>query len=243
MQKLLLVLIIISACAFSATAQDLQITSVQFKNNKVVLNYSLVDSIKTNRYTIRLYTSKDNFINPAERISGDHGLEVKPGPDNYIVWDAIAELGAGFNGSLSFELRARLFVPFISTESISQYKVFKRNRNYNITWTGGSPQNVLNFDLYKGERKVASFPNLANVGHYSLRFPNHISPGNDYRFRISDIKNKDEVVTTSVFKVRRQIPLLVKIVPLAVTGFVIYKLVGKRSSDDSLPDPPTSFKN
>ena len=90
----------------------------------------------------------------------------------------------------------------MSTESINAYKEFKRKRTYNLTWSGGAPQNILNFDRMKGAKKVISFPNLANVGHHSFEFPVYIKPWKNYHVRISDSKNTDEQVVTTPFRIK-----------------------------------------
>jgi hypothetical protein len=99
----------------------------------------------------------------------------------------------------------------------------------------------LNFDLYNGEKKVHTFPNLANVGHYSFEFPPHIKPNKNYRFRISDTKNKEEVIYTEPFKIKRKIPLLLKVIPTLAIGYAAYFFLqgGKEApGDNGLADPP-----
>jgi hypothetical protein len=217
--------------------QGIEIRSFQQTGETLVVSYDLLDSIEGRSYSIRMYSSADGFINPLDKVTGDIGLEVKPGKNKTISWQLLKDLPPGFDSKVAVEIRGRLFVPFIGTNAINQYKVFKRKREYNITWTGGTPQNVLNFDLYHGEKKVHTFPNLANVGHYSLILPVHIKPGKGFRFRISDAKNKDEVVYTSAFKVKRKIPLLMKAVPVALVGAGIYYIISTKKEDDGLDDP------
>jgi hypothetical protein len=221
----------------SVNAQNLELKYAEFKEDKLVVHYSLTDSVIGRFYTVRLYASKDNFLNPLEKISGDIGLEVKPGPDNQIIWDARTELGASSDGKVSLEIRGRIFIPFINTGGIDQYKIFKRGRKYNITWSGGSPQNILNFDLYHGEKKITSFPNLANVGHHSFEFPTHVRPGKGYRFKISDAKNKEEEVYTDKFSIKRKFPLALKALPVLLVGSSLYLLIKPKDNDPDLPRP------
>lgn len=223
--------------SLASTAQDMELNYAEFKDNKLVVHYSLKDSIAGRVYVVRLYVSRDNFLNPLEKVTGDVGMEVKPGTDNKITWDVREELGAVFDGKVSLEIRGRIFIPFINTESINQYKVFKRKRKYHITWTGGTPQNILNFDLYKGEKKILSYPNLANVGTYSLEFPSYVNPGKGYRFRISDSKNKEDVVYTNTFKIKRKVPLLLKAIPAALVGAGLYALLKPKNEEPDLPVP------
>lgn len=224
-------------------AQSVNITNIEFNDNKVHVTYDLEDSIVGRYYSIRLYSSEDNFLNPLEQGKGEIGMEIKPGTGKKITWDARKELGSGFKGKVSLELRGRVFVPFINMEGFEDIQTIKRKRDYNIVWTGGRPQNILNFNLYKGEQKVQTFANIANVGHYKMQLPVHTKPGKDYRFVIADTKNKDEVVRTGQFRVKRKVPLILKIVPAAILSGAIFYFAGQSSSsaapgeEFSIPDP------
>jgi hypothetical protein len=129
-------------------------------------------------------------------------------------------------------------------EGFNDFKKFKRGKPYEIHWNGGRPQNVLNFELYNGEQKVHTFSGIANGGKYNLIFPMDTRPGNNYRFKISDSKNKDEVVNTGKFSITRKVPLLVKAIPVIALGGVIYILTKpKKECAGCLPDfdlPPNN---
>jgi hypothetical protein len=217
--------------------QSLEIKNIEFKSNRFVVHYDIVDSIADRSYTIRVYSSVDGFVSPLQKIQGDAGVDINAGKHKKLEWAVLEELGASFEGNVTLELRGRIYIPFIKTESINQYKVFKRGRNYNLTWSGGSEQNVLNFDLYRGDRKIFSFPNIGNAGHHSFKFPTHVKPGKNYRFRISDSKNKDEVVYTDVFKIKRRVPLAIKAVPILALGSVVYMVLNKKEEDEGIPNP------
>lgn len=213
-----------------AEAQTIDLKYAEFAGNRLVVHYDLTDTIAGRSYSIRLYSSLDGYLNSLEKVSGDVGLEVKPGKDKKITWDFRQEPGINPRGRVAVEIKARLFIPFVNTDNINGYKVFKRGRSYNLTWSGGSAQNILNFDLVKGDKKIATFPNVANVGHHSFDIPSYVKPGGDYRFRISDSKNKEDVVYTSLFRVKRKTPLLIKTLSLAGLAAGVYVLVSGSSS-------------
>src|SRR4051812_9769415 len=97
-------------CAFlRVCAQNIDLKYAEFKDNKLVVHYQLRDSVAGRVFTVRIYSSRDNFLNPLEKVSGDVGLEVKPGSDKIIIWE-IQELGARFDGTVSLEVRGRTFV-------------------------------------------------------------------------------------------------------------------------------------
>ena len=195
----------------------------------------VLDLTESRRYTIDLYSSSDNFISKLEKVSGDIGLEVKPGGNHKIIWKAKDELGASFEGKVGLEVRGRIYIPFVRIEGLN--KIFKRGKEYPLSWTGGTQQNILNFDLYKGDEKIYPFSNIANVGQTALKIPTSVKPGKNYYFKITDSKNKDQMVNTSPFKIKRKTPLLIKILPILVVGGVATTLGGGSSGSKEIPDP------
>lgn len=220
-------------------AQEFRITRFDLMNDKLVVSYDLTDTVKDHRYTVNVYSSNDNFLNPLQKVTGDMGLEVAPGLNKKIIWNAKEEIGPEFSGKLSVELRGKLYIPFVRLTGFEDYKVIKRGIPFTITWTGGTRQNVLNFDLYNGDTRVWTQANVGNSGSYEITIPKSVKTGKQYRFKVSDNKNKDDVVYTGEFIVRRRIPLIVKIIPVAVVGGLAYYLFSKpdRAGDEKLLDP------
>lgn len=220
----------------SVVAQTFSITKVERISDQIVLHYDLMDTVASRRYTINLYSSSDSFTTPLEKVAGDIGLEVKPGGNRRIIWKARDELGAAFAGNVRLEVRGKVYVPFVKLDGFDDYKVFKRKKSYKVTWTGGRGNSVLNFDLYRGDKRITSYPNIANVGYHNLVFAD-VKPGKNYRLRISDAKNKDDVVYSAPFRIRRKVPLLLKVVPMAAVGYLVYSLsAGADSAPGGEPD-------
>jgi hypothetical protein len=235
MKQLLIFLLILGATA--TQAQQFKIKKVEMTADKIFVYYDLLDTINGHSYTISLYNSMDNFITPLQKVRGDIGLEVRPGVNRKIEWNAKEELGTGFTqGSVSLEVKGRLYIPFIRLDG--DYSKMKRGKRYEITWTGGTQQNILNFDLYHGTKKITSFPNIANVGHHTFVIPSSVKPGHDFRFRISDSKNKDQIVFTKPFSIDRRIPLLLKVGPPLIIGVAVYLFV-KANEPKPLDGPPS----
>ena len=228
-------LMIISGSSF---AQDFHVKRVELAQGKINIYYDLVDTLSRG-YTINVYNSRDNFIAPLQKITGDAGLEVKPGLNKKIVWDAPTELGPAFEGKVALEVRGRAYIPFVRFERFEEYKALKRGKPYMINWTGGTPQNILHFELYKGEKKVGvNFTDVANTGKYKMTLPKNVKPGKDYRFKITDTKNKDEIVYTGTFSVKRKVALMVKVVPIVGAGALVFFLTSGGSEDPQrIPDP------
>lgn len=230
-----LILFILIGSAGVLRGQSFSITRVEVAGDKVNLYYDLVDVDVSRTYTVAVYSSQDNYITPLEKVSGDVGLEVKQGGNRKITWSAREELGANFNGKVALEIRGKLYIPFVRLDNL--YSSMKRGKAYEITWTGGTQQNLLNFDLYKGDEKVTTFPNIANVGHYTLTIPSSVKPSKDYRFKITDSRNKEQIVYTTPFAVKRKVPLLFKVVPVVIVGGAIYALGKGKESPSNIPDP------
>jgi hypothetical protein len=222
--------VFVQLCGIVLHAQDFSIKRVELDGDLVNVYFDLLDTTARRTYTINLYSSRDNYISPLDKVTGDMGLEVKPGANRKISWNTRQELGETFEGEVGLEIRGRVYIPFVRLDG--QYSTIKRMKPYEMTWTGGTQQNILNFDLYKDGEKVTSFPNIANVGHYTLTIPSSVKPGKGYSFKITDTRNKDQIVNTSTFTVKRKVPLLIKAIPVALVGGLVYWLV----SQDPEPD-------
>jgi hypothetical protein len=219
-----------------SSAQTFTIRRVELADQKVIVHYDLTDEVSGRSYTLSVFGSHDNYLNPLQKLTGDVGLEIKPGLNRKITWDAKSELGEDFTGAVALEVRGKLYIPFVRFSGFEDYKTLKRGKPYQLTWSGGTQQNILNFDVYKGEKKVATFANIANVGNYKMTLPKDAKPGKDYRLKISDTKNKDEVVYTGNFAVKRKTPLLLKILPVIGLAYVA-TLIGDVDGKEDIPDP------
>jgi hypothetical protein len=218
-------------------SQDFLVKRVELAQGKVNIYYDLIDTVARS-YTINAYSSRDNFIAPLQNISGDAGLEIKPGLNKKIVWDATTELGPSFDGKIALEVRGRAYIPFVRFERFEEYKALKRGKPYQVSWTGGSPQNILLFELYKGDKKTGvHFTDIANTGKYKMTLPKNTKTGKGYRFKITDTKNKDEIVYTDNFKVKPKIPLVVKVIPVLGVGAIVYFLTSGSDKAKRIPDP------
>jgi hypothetical protein len=102
----------------------------------------------------------------------------------------------------------------------------------------------LNFAIYKGDDYVDVIPNVANSGSYEIVLPTSIKPGKGYYFLVSDSKNKDQVMKTPTFEVKRKIPLALKVLPFVAIGAVAYKFSSPTESENiDGPGGPPSDKN
>jgi hypothetical protein len=219
-------------------AQNIVVKRIELENDMLNLYYDLTDSLNSHTYAMSLYSSQDNFNAKEQRVTGDIGLGIKPGANHKITWSAKEVLGADFKGKIRLELRAKMFVPFLQMDAMKNS--YKRGRDISLAWKADSAPSVLNFDLYKGDKLVHSFANITNVGHTILRIPTSVKPGKDYYYKISDLNNKDQMVVTQTFGIKRKTPLLLKVLPIALIGggaAILGGGGGSSNSSSAIPDP------
>ncbi|HZY78610.1 MAG TPA: Ser-Thr-rich GPI-anchored membrane family protein [Cyclobacteriaceae bacterium] len=228
---LLVVTALFSSAAF---AQSVVIKKVELAGELVIVHYDLDDSNPNNEYLINLYTSKDNYTTALTKVSGDVGMDIKPGVDKKITWKIRDEYG-GYKGKLALEIRGKVYVPFVRLQEFDSKKTYKKGNSYQLKWKVGSA-NPINIELYKGGERVSGEINQPNNGSHTLFIPKHATKGGDYRLRFSDTRNPEEVVYSENFKVGAKIPLLLKVIPAAViVGVLVVVLTKKDSGGD---DPP-----
>ncbi len=233
-------LLILGLC--TARAQEFTINKLEVNSENLTIYYDLIDTVRARVYTIMVFSSKDNFLNPLQKVKGDVGLEVKPGVNRKIIWSAKEELGPTFKGEMELEVRGKVYIPFIKFNDFNTGRIFKRGRPTALTWAGGTRQNILNFKLYKGEELITVIPNVANSGNYELVLPTFVKAGEGYHFIVADSKNRDQMMITPEFAVRRKYPLLLKALPIVLIGSLIPMLIPEPAPDEieSPFDPPGS---
>ncbi|WP_421763529.1 hypothetical protein [Ekhidna sp.] len=226
---------------YLAIAQEVQITNIQMKGQDMIINYNLIDERIDRSYSMHLYTSLDNFIQPVEKVSGDVGVDISVGANKTIVWNVKDELET-FNDGIKVEIKGQVYVPFIELDGVEEGMILKRGKITDIRWTGGRGDNILNVDLYQGDKLVRGLGELPNTGDAMLKIPNNIPPGKNYRYKISDERNRDEVVFSPTFEVKRKFPLLIKAgsgITLGVFGYYLVKsLIPVNEPDISSPPFP-----
>src|SRR5262245_5921599 len=74
-------------------AKKINIQWVEIAGDKIIVHYDLEDTNPNHEYAINLLSSKDNFVAPLTRVTGDVGNEIKPGVNKKITWDITKELG------------------------------------------------------------------------------------------------------------------------------------------------------
>jgi hypothetical protein len=212
-------------------AQTVTIKKVELSGENVIVTYDLEDSNPNNEYLLNLYSSRDNYNAPLVSVTGDVGMEIKPGADKKITWNILKEYG-NYKGKLALEIRGKVYVPFVRLQNFDAAKSYKKGKSYPVTWkVGGS--NPINIELYKGGQRISGDINQPNNGVHTLFIPKHAVPGKDYRLKISDARNSEEVIYTPYFKIAPGIPMWAK----AAGGAVVVGVIVFIATSGGDPDP------
>ena len=240
MRSLLIFYSLVLFVVTPAFCQKVQINKVELAGEKIVVHYDLDDTTPGNEYLLNLFSSVDNYNAPLAKVTGDIGPEVKPGAEKKVEW-AIRDEYGGYKGKIALEIRGRVYVPFVKLTNFTVPQSYKRGKSYPLHWKSGA-NNPINVELYKGSLRVSGVSDLPNSGSYMLDIPAKAKTGSDYKLKISDTRNGDEVIWTSPFTVKNKVPLLLKILPVAAIGGAAAALGGsgggEPSGGDGILDPP-----
>jgi hypothetical protein len=243
MRAILLGLLVL--CYGMAGAQTVAIKKIELAGEKIIVYYDLDDSNPNNEYKLDLYASKDNFAAPLTKVKGDVGAEVKPGLNRKIEWSIREEYGS-YQGKLALEVRGRVYIPFVKLQNFNTDKSYKRGSSYNIGWKPGNT-NPVNIELFKGGQRITGEMNQPNNGSHTLFIPAGAKPGKDYRLKISDSRNVEDVLYTGNFTVKPKVPMLLKMLPVLAAGGALAFLAGGGekgpTGDPEIPEPPAIPNN
>ncbi|MDL5051557.1 Ser-Thr-rich GPI-anchored membrane family protein [Oscillatoria amoena NRMC-F 0135] len=246
LRGVVLVCLMLLVLSFISGAQTVAISWVEIAGTKIIVHYDLETSNPNHEFTISLFSSKDNYSAPLTKVTGDVGNEIKPGKDKKIIWDVVAELGS-FKGDLELEVRGKIFVPFMRLTNFDASKKYKKGKSYPLTWTSGNMGGQIDIELFDGQTRVHSDRGVANSGKFEWVIPGSVKPGNNYRLKFTDTKNREEVIYTKEFKIVPKMPMAAKaLLGLAVIGGGVAAAMAGGGGDgggggtpaNDLPPPP-----
>jgi hypothetical protein len=198
-------------------SQNATIQEVEINDGKVVVHYDLETANANQKFQISLLSSYDKFIKPLNFVKGDVGVDLGAGKDKKIVWDITKEL-ANYKGNLTFEVRGRVYVPFVRITQFEEGKVYKRGKGYPITWTSGNKSGNVDIEIInKDQESVHGDNNLPNTGHYQLFIPGSTKKGT-YTLRFTNVKDRSDVVVSPPFEIKPKVPGVMKVLGIAILG-------------------------
>ncbi len=239
--KLILLLTLVQFVSLSLVAQTIHITKMKLLNDKMLIFYNIDDGNPNNEYLVSIFSSKNNYSAPHTMVSGDVGQEIKPG-NRVATWNIKEELG-DYQGSLSVEIRASVYIPFVRLKDEENQKIFKRGNNYELKWRPGNT-NPVHIELFLGDQKVGGQLNHPNDGSFSTILSKDLKRGTKYKIKVSDAKHPEDFVYTNFFTVKRKVPLVLKVIPFMALGAIIGQVVTDSAESTgtatSLPLPPAT---
>ena len=215
-------------------AQSIMNIKIQMAGDQIIINYDL-ESVNTDyNFSVDIYSTHDNYAEPLKQVTGDVGMDVKPGGNKKITWAAHEELG-DFEGKIALEIRARFYIPFIRLLKPVEHAKWKRGKLYNIEWSGGGSSDI-RIDLYKDSQRMQTVTTAQNTGVFRWNVPSAMKPGKNYQLLLSDSRNNEDQVYSGSFTVTHKVPTLLKGAAVIALGAAIYFLLPK--TEEPIPDPP-----
>jgi hypothetical protein len=168
-------------------------------------------------------------------VMGDVGKSIKPGSGKKIEWNAKDELGT-YKGEITFKVKGEVVVPMLSFKNPVKGSSVRRGKNIVLQWEGGNTLQNVRLELYKGNEKLISLPEMKNNGSYQWSVPKDLTPGGDYSIKMA---SGQQNIASENFTVKRKVPFLLKVAPVLVVGGLLAVLLKPPSPNNSdLPVAP-----
>jgi hypothetical protein len=224
-------------------AQSVRLMKTEQEGDNVIIWYDLEGTADEQRYKVEIYGSHNDFQYPLSFTSGDVGPNIKPGESKKIVWNAKAELNR-FEGAVEFRITVILQYSPLTDLTVLGGRRFVRGKEYQVTWMGGEPDDLLNLELFRKGRRTYRIPDIKNTGTYKWIIPANVKPSNWYRFSLTVVDNPSTGTTSETFKIKRKFPRGLIVIPgIIVTGAVGYLIYNNLGKEEPLPMPPGSPEN
>ncbi len=216
--------------------QVVNIEATQMDDQSIRVSYDLEGELPGQLYTVRLFSSANDFQLPLIFVTGDVGEGITAGKGKTINWDVSQELVA-FDGALTFEVRALITFSPIEVTHPDQGSMRRGTAN-EITWLGTNLSEYVDIELFRDDKKVRTVARTQNDGAYSWTIPIDVKPGQGYTIKVSSTSST-QFNKGGYFSIRRRVPLMLKAVPVALlVPAIILILEGGDSSPEILPGPP-----
>jgi hypothetical protein len=219
-------------------AQKIENVKATINGDDIIITYDLSGK-EGQEFKINLYASNSNFSKPIIKASGDIGSKIAPGKDKRVVWNAKNEI-PDYKGDLVIEVRGEAGVVSSSVRPLSFLSPsgggVKRGKMMNISWSGGTPSESIELNLLKDGAVAQKISDQSNNGVYSWQVPKGTEKGT-YQLKLTGSASGN--VTSSNFKIKPKVSLLVKILPAAIVGTIVFlTLTDPYEESSDLPSPP-----
>lgn len=108
----------------------------------------------------------------------------------------------------------------ITFDEVSKQESLKRGKEYQISWKGGSSNEIVTVQLLKKDVVVKEWPSILNTGKCLVYLPSNLKPGG-YSFAIIN-SSTQALIQSDQTKIKRRIPLFVKLsAPITLAVIVL----------------------
>ena len=239
MRKSPFLLVLICFLCLQISGQQVANINANLLDESIVrVAYDLNGEVPGQLFTVRIFSSADQFGLPLEYVDGYVGEQVEAGINKFIDWDISKELVA-FQGELTFEVRAELTFTPISLAFPAKNNI-ARGKQHLITWRGTNTSEHVDIQLYRDGSKINTIANTINDGQYEWAVPYSAKPGKGYSVKINSTSSS-QTDTGTEFAIHRKIPLLVKLIPFAILTPIVINLTEEDPVVPKiLPAPPNT---
>ena len=244
---------IIACCFFigaslSLSAQKIENVRATTTDDQIIVTYDLIGATEGQEFRIQLYSSVDNFKSALIKVTGDIGNRIPSGTQRRIIWNSKEELN-NLKAEVILEVRGEALAPILpqvekpvtSTASISPYSIrspggigVKRGKAVSVIWSGGAPDDNVSLELLKNDVPQQKLIAMKNSGNYQWTIPSKTKTGS-YKIKLVGANGE---ATSSSFKIKPKVGLLVKLLPVVGAGVLVAVLLGKDKGPSDLPEPP-----
>lgn len=124
--------------------------------------------------------------------------------------------------------------------SPNESTVYKRGKSYQVVWRGSSNDKPIKLELFKDGKRVGTISERVLGSGFDWMIPVGTDIGNDYQIKIINFNNPDNAMYSQEFTIKRRVPLLLKIFPLAGIAAAGYLVLSgsDENQPEILPGPP-----
>jgi hypothetical protein len=213
----------------SAFSQSIENVKATFGEGKVTLSYDLLRTDPNQSYFVEVFGSHNNYSSALKTVTGDVGSNIKGGTGKKITWDVKTDL-VTYKGEITFRVKGNPVAAWVFKNPTDGGSV-RRGKSTVIQWEGGSPQQAVTVELYRGSEKMETLAPSNTGNSFTWSVPKDFEKGK-YAIKLS---SGGQNITSGTFSVKAKVPLLLIVLPVAIVGGVAAVLGGGSGGGETPP--------
>ncbi|MFC2126526.1 Ser-Thr-rich GPI-anchored membrane family protein [Bacteroidota bacterium] len=224
--------------------QEFKNIIAEVSDDEVIINYDLIYDDQDEKFRVAVYSSHNNYQTKLINVSNDVGNNITPGRGKRITWYYRNELPSDYEGNVQFRLVGEFMVapepevkPIVFTSPITDAKI-KTGKSVQLKWEGGVPEADYRLELYDGDDRKLDLKTIKNINQYVWPVPEKFDKGKAYRFRLTNLKDTEDLATSPTFRIKGKSTAAFIAVPVVVGAGIIYYLLSEKDGElEDLPPP------